>query len=292
MRGRELTMKLLMNFFQTIHDNAMMHQTVVSALLIAGVLLMRWLLLSRVMSAPIKSADLRRRWIVQIRNMCFLVVAVGLIIIWAQELRALALSVVAVLVAIVLATKELILCVTGGFLKITAGAFALGDRIEVNHLRGDVIDQTLLTNKILEIGPGSSLHQGTSRAITIPNSVFLTSPVINESFTEPYVLHTFSVPIKAGGPWQRAEKALLDASDEVCRPFLSDARRHIAHLTAKEGFDTPSVDPRVSLSLPNPEQIDLVVRVPAPNQRKGFVEQEILRRYLRNMESNDGEVSP
>lgn len=280
-------MSIFINFLETIRDHALTHQTVVSLLLVVGVLLMRWLLLIRVMRAPIKSADLRRRWIVQIRNLCFLVVTIGLVVIWAQELRALALSVAAILVAIVLATKELILCLTGGFLKVTAGAFSLGDRIEVNNLRGDVIDQTLLTTKILEIGPGQGFHQATSRAVTIPNSVFLTSPVINESFTEAYVLHTFTVPVAADSAWQRAEKALLDAAQQVCKPFMADARRHIDHLTAKEGFDTPNMNPRVTISLPSPERIDLIVRVPAPNQRKGYVEQEILRQYLVGMDSSD-----
>ncbi len=270
---------------RSLFNHTQSHQLLASAVLLIGILLLRWSLLRTVTRAPIKSSDLRRRWIVQIRNACFFAITMGLVVIWAAELRTAALSVVAVFAAIVLATKELLQCVIGGFVKITSGAFALGDRIEVSGVRGDVIDQTLLTTKIMEIGPGAHTHQGTSRAVTIPNSLFLTTPVFNESFTDKYALHTFTVPIAVDGDWRRAEQTLLRAANNACRPYLEEARRHIAHLTTREGLDTPSVDPRVTLTLPEPGRIDLIVRVPAPSQKKGRIEQQVLHQYLTEMPS-------
>ena len=263
-----------------ILEKTQTHQWMATVGLLVGVLLARWAVLRLIKRSRIKSAELRRRWIVQVRNACFFLVTIGLIVVWAAQLRAAALSIVAVFAAVVLATKELLQCVSGGFLKITSGSFVLGDRICVKDIRGEVIDQTLLATKVLEIGPGQSVHQGTSRAITIPNSVFLTEPVYNESFTDKYVLHAFTVPVAAADDWTWVEHALLEAARDVCKSFVEDARRHIAHLTAREGLDTPSVDPRVTICLPQPDRIDLVVRVPVPVDKKGRVEQEILRRYL------------
>ena len=100
-------------------------------------------------------------------------VAVGLVLIWPEQLRTLALFLVAV--AIVLATKELIRYLTGGFLKMAARSFPIGDRVEVNNLRGDVINQTMLTTTIMEIGPGQLTHQYTGRSIALPSSIFLSA---------------------------------------------------------------------------------------------------------------------
>mgnify|MGYP001215256827 CR=1 FL=1 len=64
---------------------------------------------------------------------------------------------VAIAVALVIATKELILCVSGALIKGGARSFNIGDRIQVKEFRGDVIDQNLLTTTILEVGPGKVL---------------------------------------------------------------------------------------------------------------------------------------
>ena len=267
------------------------NQWAATGVLLVCVVVLRWVLLNALKRSAIRSADLRRRWIVQIRNVSFVILAVGLVVIWASQLRAAALSVAAVLVSIVLATKELILCVSGGFLKVTSGSFGLGDRIVVKGVRGDVVDQTLLATRLLEIGSDEQGQHGTSRSVTIPNSVFLTEPVYNESFTRSYVLHTFTIPLRAGEDWERCEALLLEAAEHACAPFIEAARKHIARLTGREGFETPSVDPRVVVRLPEPGRIDLVIRVPAAADRKGFIEQDIIRRYLgaRRAEGFDGE---
>lgn len=283
-------MKTITDFLWSIETNVVTRRVVISAVVLITVLLVRWVLMRLVVRAAIKSVDLRRRWMLQIRNACFVALMVSLIVIWSAELHTFAISIVAFIVAVVLATKELILCLTGGFLKVSSGSFSIGDRIEINQIRGDVIDQTLLSTKILEIGPGQLTHQATGRSIVLPNSVFLTCPVINESFTEDFVLHTIVVPIKTQDDWEAAQQQLLEAANTVCQPFIEEARMHIASLTAREGLDTPSVDPRVTVSLPEPDRINLVVRVPAPARRKGRVEQEILRLFLLSRRDHSTEA--
>ncbi len=118
---------------------------------------------SRFIRRTIDSTELRRKWLVQTRNGIILIFILGLILIWGEELRTLALSVVAIAVAFVVATKELILCVTGSLLKTGAGSFNIGDRIQIKDFRGDVIDQTLLATTILEVGPGKLTHQRSER---------------------------------------------------------------------------------------------------------------------------------
>src|SRR5690606_21856396 len=120
------------------------------------------------------------------------------------------LSVVALAVALVVATKELILCITGSILKTGAQSFKIGDRIQIKDFRGDVIDQNLFATTIMEIGPGKLTHQRTGRVTVLPNSLFVSEPVINESYTHDYVLHVFTVPFKRQDDWQSAQKSLLE----------------------------------------------------------------------------------
>ena len=269
-----------MNVLDYVKTHEWAQNVIASGVLIVLLVLLRWVLVRWIRRGAVKSGELHRRSIVQIRNVCFTLAVFGLLLIWGRQLQTVAISLVAFTVAMVLATKELILCITGGLLRTTSGAFTIGDRIEVNKIRGDVIDITLLVTKIMEIGPGELTHQYTGRAIAIPNSIFLASPVTNESFTHDYVLHVFQVPMKADDDWQTAERDLLDAANEVCSPFLDEAKRHLELNAERKGLDVPDIDPRVTLELNDPSRVDLVVRMPAPARRKGRAEQQVIRQYL------------
>lgn len=226
------------------------------------------------------TVETRRRWIVNTRGLLVLSLMVGLAFIWAVELRTLALSVVALAVALVVGTKELILCVCGSFLRTVTREFSLGDRIEIDGVRGDVIDQNLLSTTILEIGPGTFTHQYTGRTVSIPNSTFLTNNLVNESFTQDYVLHVFTIPTNRSDNWQEAERILLQAAEAECLGYAKDARYHFAELGKSQGLETPSLEPRVLVHLADPETINLVLRICVPARRKGRIEQAILRRFL------------
>ena len=233
-------------------------------------------LISRFIRRTVDASELRRKWLVQSRNGIILIFILGLILIWGEELRTLALSVVAIAVAFVVATKELILCVTGSLLKAGAGSFNIGDRIQVKDFRGDVIDQTLLATTILEVGPGKLTHQRTGRMAVIPNALFVSEPVINESYTRQYVLHVFTVPFKRTDNWQAAQQALLATTLKHCQSYLENARLYLQRLNYERGLDSSSVDPRVTIQLPSATEIHLVVRFPVRATQRSYIEQLIL----------------
>jgi len=262
-------------FFQAVTPN------VVAVLaLLAAVVALRFILLRAVVHRESLPLDVRRRLVVQIRNVLGIVFVVGLFFILANELRAFAVSLVAIAVAVVLATKELILCLSGTALRIGANAYTIGDRIEINGVRGNVIDQTFLATTILEIGPGHVTSQYSGRAVIFPNSLLLVHPLINETYMKQYIVHIMTIPLTVTDDWQRAEKLLLEIADEECRPFLEHAARHMKELEGKNWMDVPSVKPRVSLQIPEPTLVNLLLRIPTPAHRTSKIEQAILRRFL------------
>ncbi len=222
------------------------------------------------------SSELRRKWLVQSRNGLILLLLIGLMMIWAEELRTLALSIVAIAVAFVVATKELILCITGSLLKSGARSFDIGDRIQIKDFRGDVIDQNLLATTILEVGPGKLTHQRTGRMTVIPNALFVSEPVINESYTHDYILHVFTVPFKREDDWRAAQKAFLASANKHCRPYMDEVRRHMRRLSKSQGLDIPTIDPRVSIQVPTAGEVHLIIRIPTRSTQRSFIEQSIL----------------
>lgn len=253
-----------------------------STLLLVLSLLVARALISRFIKRQVDSLELRRRWLVQSRNALILLLLLGLVLIWGEELRTLALSIVAIAVALVIATKELIMCITGSILKAGAGSFSIGDRIQIKDFRGDVIDQNLLATTILEVGPGKLTHQRTGRMAVIPNALFVSEPVINESFTHDYVLHVFTVPFKREDDWRGAQQAIVESARKQCAPYLEEVRRYMNRVSVSRGLEPPSVDPRVTMQVPVAGEIHLIVRVPTKSGQRGFIEQAIMTEVFHN----------
>src|SRR5690625_4088810 len=232
-------------------DNPLLQNNLLGLLISTGILIIGILLLHALTTRFIRrgtpSPELRRKWLVQTRNGLVLLFLTGIIFIWGAELRSLALSLVALAVAMVVATKELIVCLSGTILKTGARSFKIGDRIQIKDFRGDVIDQTLLATTIMEVGPGKLTHQRSGRVMVVPNALFVSEPVINESYTHAYVLHVFTVPFKRSDNWQAAQMALLQAARNQCKSYLEDVRKHMQRFSDEKGLHPPSVDPRVSI---------------------------------------------
>lgn len=267
----------MLELLRGLSDVPFFHETASSLVLLLSLLLSLALTRGAIRRGRL-AAEARRRWLVQSRNAALLALLVGLVVIWGTEVRSLALSFAAVAVAVVVASKELIVCLAGAFVRTSARAFELGDRIEVAGVRGDVIDLSALTTTLLEVGPGHSNRTG--RSITVPNSVFVTSSVYNETPSGEYLLATLVVPLSPGADLAASEAALVAAAEEECRPFLEEARSRLGESAAHKGLDPSTVDPRVSVRLVDPARTDLLLRFPAPVRLRNRVEQGVLHRYL------------
>ncbi len=252
-----------------------------SLILLAVILALRLLLVRAVLSRESLSVETRRRWAVNIRNALALVFIIGLIFIWAHQLSTFAVSLVAIAVALVLATKELILCISGTVLRVGVNAYSMGDRISIAGIRGNVVDQSLLATTVLETGPGQISSQYTGRAVVFPNSLLMSTPLINETYMKEYIVHVMTIPLTSNDDWQMAEKVLLEVARAECGPFMAEARFHMKQLEGKNWLDAPSVEPRVSLHVPEPGRLNLLLRIPTPAHRTSRVEQAILRRFLQ-----------
>jgi small-conductance mechanosensitive channel len=234
------------------------------------------------------SVENRRRWLVNIRNAIIFTIIAGLIFIWASEIASVAFSLVAIAVALVIATKELILCFSGAVFRAGTDAYGVGDSIELNGLRGDVIDQNLFGTTILELGPTPGSRQYTGRAVILPNSLLLSHPVASESFMGSYVVHFITISLSVHHDWEKAEEILLRVANAECEPFIQLAKKHMLSLERKHWIDTPSVEPRVTFYLSELGVIKVLLRVPAPTRKKGRVEQAILRQFLREFQFVSG----
>jgi small-conductance mechanosensitive channel len=261
-------------------ESTLARSAAASLVLVLSLLLIRRVVVRAIFSREGQSPDTLRRWIVHSRSAVLFVGAFGLVLIWGPELRAFALSLAAFAVAMVIASKELILCVSGAAYRASGRTFGIGDRIEINGVRGDVIDQSLMSTTVLEVGPGHTSHRYTGRAVIVPNSLLLGAPVYSETYTEEFGFHVFSIPVTLAEDWQKAERLLQAAAEAEVSAYLDEARAHMEKVRRRHGLAAVKAAPQVTVRLPEPGRVDLVVRIPVRVRESGKVEDAILRRFL------------
>ncbi|MBP6218508.1 MAG: mechanosensitive ion channel [Oligoflexales bacterium] len=242
----------------------------------------RSLILKSIEKWRFQDLDDLQRWRVQIRNLWLLLISVGIILIWATELKTFAISLVAIAASITLAAKELIQCFLGGLMRSGTHLFGIGDRIAIGSYRGDVIDHTLLNTTVLEVGPEKNVHLYTGKTICIPNALFLTTPITNETNRDKYTLHTFSLAFSRGSDWSKIESNLLTVCQKECGPYLEKASKSIDFYAMRQrGNPSSDIEPKIFIDLHDAECLTFTVRVPVPAKKKALVEQNIIREFLK-----------
>lgn len=256
------------------------HEIVRSLMLVAVLLLIR-VVVGRILSSNVSvPVEERRRWSISTRNFLFITGLAGIGMIWANELQTIAVSMLAFAAALILATKELILCVSGFVVRHASNSYSLGDHIEVGTIRGRVVDIGLLSTTVMEIGPQHNAHQMTGRALTFPNSLLLSNAVIRENYMGDYVMHIINIPMGYHIPPTRAQRLLLEAAEQHCQQHLEAARVHMERMAERYLVDTPSVEPRIGMQAVDEKRYQLILRIAIPAKERQRIEQAIIHQFM------------
>lgn len=258
-----------------------------STLLITVILLARWGLLRSIRgSTETLSAD-RRKWISLVRNLTAVLIFIGLLLVWSVDLSKFALSIAAFAVAIVIASKEIIICLTGGLYRTMTRPFETGDWIEVGTIRGEVLQEGLMSTTLHELSPaGDQTHDYTGHIITMPNGMILTHNIVNLNIRKHYVFHTFAIAIDALDKLRPEEdlaflcdeiEAEWTAYDEEATKYWTTVRRHMA-------LDIRKPDPHVRMHTTDLAHILFDIRLLCPREEALFIEQRITTRFLARIQ--------
>lgn len=260
----------------------------VTVLLIAGVAVARSVIAGRIGRREDVPDERRRRDLFYMRSGLSLVLVVGLFMIWIGQIQSVLLSLTAVTVAIVIATKELLMCVSGFLLRMTGRLFSVGDWIECNGMRGEVTDLTLLSTTLLERDTGTRGYGFTGRTLTLPNSVFLSHPVHRENPVRHFLSHRFTVTLENPVDPEAAADWLQARATEATKSFIDEARASRTRLARTLGITLSDADPSVKVATSELGKVQWEVALWCPAAKAVPIEQEITRAFLAAV--HDGRI--
>lgn len=107
---------------------------------------------------------------------------------------------------ITITLQELILSIAGSFYIFFVKVYKPGDRIEINGIKGDVIDIDSIYTTMMEIGEWISSDNYSGRIVKLSNSYVFKGAIYNYSQDFPFVWDEFNLPIKYGSDIELAKK--------------------------------------------------------------------------------------
>ncbi len=239
---------LLINFSEFINNHFIAKAAITSVLVIFATFLVRFILVKKIRKKREILTKEQRRWVNRLNNASTTFVAILLFFIWAPQLQTLALSLTAVAVAIVLSTKELLMCLTGGFLTVSSKVFDVGDWITVDGVTGEVMSITAMTTTMEKIETNKKSYQFTGEIVQIPNSVFLTKNVENQMFLKDFIYYDFSITVQYA---DLDTASLMEKLKKICSKYYAEhEEKAIAfnkRVEKKAGVDFPDPHPQFFL---------------------------------------------
>jgi small-conductance mechanosensitive channel len=88
--------------------------------------------------------------------------------------------------------------------------FAVGDRIQIGDLRGDVIDQRLFQFSLIEVGNWVDADQSTGRIIHVPNGWVFKHATANYTAGFKFIWDEVAVMVTFESDWRRAKEILQE----------------------------------------------------------------------------------
>ena len=267
---------------QWLHTLPVREEVVESVLMVMALLVFRGVLLNLYLRRhPHYSIEEKRRSLVLSRNLTLILTIFGLAVIWATQIQTLALSMFAVAAAIVVATKELIMCLSGSILRSVTKQYSVGDYIEVNGLRGRVVDINLLNTLMMQIGPNPLVGQLSGKTLSFPNSLLLNHSGRRDNILGDYVIHTVEIPVPIHLDSDVIVGRLKAVLEPLCQPYVPAIQQHLDNVQAEKLFITPAAQPRVT-RVPHDDKVYLIiVRYASPVAKRLEIQQAVLDEFLR-----------
>jgi small-conductance mechanosensitive channel len=147
--------------------------------------------------------------------------------------------------ALVISLQDVCTSVFGWFVIMLGGKFGIGDRLEIDGTRGDVIDIQLLRTTLLEVNGWLGIDQPTGRVIVVPNNFIFRSKVFNFSHGHPFIWGKIDITVTYSTKVPAAMALLQQVLEEETREEFAAAQKASTIIRKKYGVDDAVYIPKI-----------------------------------------------
>jgi small-conductance mechanosensitive channel len=127
--------------------------------------------------------------------------------------------------------------------------FQVGDRIEVQDFKGDVVDVRLFRFSLMEIDGWVDAEQSTGRLVHVPNGVVFNTQVANYTEGFGFIWHEVPVLITFESDWRLAERLILEVLEKDAPDVSGTAGARIRATARRYSIRVGTLTPTVYLTV-------------------------------------------
>lgn len=179
----------------------------------------------------------------------FFLIATVLFSFFMEDLRSIATVLGIVGAAIVIALQDLCSSFAGWFVIVASGKIRIGDRVEIDGNKGDVIDIQILRITLAEVNNWLDTDEHTGRILIIPNSFIFKSHVFNYSYVHNYIWDKVDITVTYETPIRQAYDTLKTALAEETAEEFKAANAGENKMEKQYGLKHALCEPRLDMTL-------------------------------------------
>lgn len=190
---------------------------------------------------------------------------------------------------ITITLQELILSIAGSFYIFIVKVYLPGDRIEINGIKGDVIDIDSVYTTLMEIGEWVSSDNYTGRIVKLSNAFVFKGPVYNYSQDFPFIWDEFNIPIRYGSDIELAKSLVINIASETLSEYVSKSKTQWLEVVNKYYVENADIAPTLAISLTD-NWIQFNLRYIVDYQKRRHTKNVLNQEIEASFKNTDGKV--
>lgn len=241
-------MEIFENISQWVHENPV-STDIIKFLIWAVFILFSIAFLRRLLRKKLPDTRIRYKSQKAVEFFGYLVLIIITISFFTGSIKDFALAIGLLTAGITITLQELILSIAGSFYIFFVRVYKPGDRIEINNIKGDVIDIDSIYTTMMEIGEWVSSDNYSGRIVKLSNAFVFKGPVYNYSKDFPFVWDEFDLPIRYGSDVELAKSIVIRIASETLSEYVSKSISEWNQVVNKYYIENAKVDPTLAITM-------------------------------------------
>lgn len=217
--------------------------------LVAVVVVLLLRRLTRRLVARSVNADATYRANKLINYIATAVLLVTVALIWVEAIDNLPTYLGLLSAGIAIALSDVLKNMAGWVYILSRRPFQVGDRIEVDGFKGDVVDIRLFRFSLMEVEGWVGAEQSTGRLVHVPNGIPFTHEVANYTEGFGYIWHEIPILITFESNWKLAERLVQETLRRDAPDIEGVAGSKIRETARRYSIRTGALTPTVYLTV-------------------------------------------
>ena len=185
--------------------------------------------------------------------------------------------------------QELILSIAGSLYIFLVKVYKPGDRIEINGIKGDVIDVDSIYTTMMEIGQWVSSDNYSGRIVKLSNAFVFKGPIYNYSQDFPFIWDEFNLPIRYGSDIELAKSIIIKIATETLSDYALNSKHDWDSIVSKYYIEDAQIDPTLAISLTD-NWIQFNLRYIVDFKKRRYTKHLLNDKIRLEFENTDGNI--